>query len=67
MFLLSVVLSQSLAGVLSTPQSMAGGTYPQFLEMMVLFVLCAVPAGRWCGLDSFLCRCCGASQEAKTQ
>jgi uncharacterized membrane protein YphA (DoxX/SURF4 family) len=63
-FLLSIVLSQPLAGVLSTPQAMAGGTYPQFLEMLVLFAFVAVPAGRWCGLDSFLSRCCGGCTEA---
>ncbi|MCG8587391.1 MAG: DoxX family protein [Pirellulales bacterium] len=67
MFLLSVVLSQPLSGVLSTPQAMAGGTYPQFLEMMALFVLAAVPAGKWCGLDSFLSRCCGGDGEAKAK
>lgn len=66
-FLLSVVLSQPLTGVLSTPQAMAGGTYPQFLEMMVLFALVTLPTGKWCGLDSFLCRCCGSCTEAKTK
>ncbi len=67
LFLLSVVLSQPLAGFLMTPQAGPGGTYPQFLEMMTLFALATMPVGRWCGLDSFLCRCCRSSNEASSK
>ncbi len=55
-FLASVVLSQPawLPG--------AAPTYPQTLEMLVLFTLSTLPVGRWCGLDFFLHHLFGRSR-----
>lgn len=60
LFLLSVVLSQ-LPWIANTLP-----VYSQFLEMIAMLVLVVAPVGRWCGLDSFVCKCCCRTAEEKT-